>query len=387
MTRSANIPNIFEYATSELSQDAFLCWLIACSDCGDAAYRNLGLDFIRFLYNSTVSESGGKIDREDVNGLTDSGENQTFPWRQHHKIDVYFQARIKKEKVSFIIEDKTATQMHSGQLDRYAEAVRDDDIEEDDIRKIYFKTGYVFENERDQAMRFEYGIVDLDGFMEFLSAHRDHIANNVFKDYLAYIEKTKKEMDSILAQAHDFHGNLDQYQKVFKHNYAQFEIMRSIKEEVEYVLQQEEGRLGSIEDDERLIYKTEIGGTWTQFYWHKSTGKYDQKDIAEYIFWRLDAGYQLRLRHGAWRLGGNYYSDFHEHRKDRLYLYREIFKEEVEKALPDAFKEPTGKTGCESSIGEIIFNTKKNSVKNVIKALPEFQRTLIRRFDSSGLLK
>ena len=114
-------PNIFKYATGELSQDAFLCWLIACADCDDAALKELGLDFIRFLYdpkNYTKQEL-------NVSGLV---EDKKFPWKQYFKTDVYFQANINGKVVSFIIEDKTSSMMHGDQLKRYAEGIKNDGL-------------------------------------------------------------------------------------------------------------------------------------------------------------------------------------------------------------------------------------------------------------------
>lgn len=47
---SVRVPNIFDYATSELSQDAFICWLIKLADIEDhelqAASKNLLLFFV-----------------------------------------------------------------------------------------------------------------------------------------------------------------------------------------------------------------------------------------------------------------------------------------------------------------------------------------------------
>ena len=41
------------------------------------------------------------------------------PCPQHGGIDVYFQAKVDGNVVSFIVEDKTGTEMHGGQLERY----------------------------------------------------------------------------------------------------------------------------------------------------------------------------------------------------------------------------------------------------------------------------
>ena len=173
-------PNIFDYATSELSQDAFLCWLIACSDSEDESLKNLGLNFIRFLYDSTILE-GDQIlqDNDKIDGLV-KNEKRPYPWKQHEKIDVYFQAKINDKTVSFIIEDKTDTEMHSNQLKKYKEAIEKDKIQENEIRKIYLKTGYIYDDEKEFAKENGYGVVNLETFIKFLECHKD-TENEIFK--------------------------------------------------------------------------------------------------------------------------------------------------------------------------------------------------------------
>ena len=128
-----NTPNIFDYATSELSQDAFLCWLIACAGCHQP-FQKLGKDFIRFLYNP-ASANEMKVQQVELV----ENEECPYPWTQYKKIDVYFQAIVDNKKVSFIIEDKTGTQMHSNQLKRYAEDIQKDEISEDEVKRFISK--------------------------------------------------------------------------------------------------------------------------------------------------------------------------------------------------------------------------------------------------------
>ena len=52
--------NLFRYATSELSQDAFICWLLsyAIKDCNkDEALTNCAKDFIRFFIPELENEN------------------------------------------------------------------------------------------------------------------------------------------------------------------------------------------------------------------------------------------------------------------------------------------------------------------------------------------
>ena len=46
------VPNIFRYATKELSQDALICWLVACAKEADGELRECGLAFVEALMRS-----------------------------------------------------------------------------------------------------------------------------------------------------------------------------------------------------------------------------------------------------------------------------------------------------------------------------------------------
>ena len=71
-----NRPNIFNYATKELSQDAMICWFLECLNSEDEEYRKLGLNFVRFIFENEKIENAELFD-------------ETFPKTQYKKIDVY----------------------------------------------------------------------------------------------------------------------------------------------------------------------------------------------------------------------------------------------------------------------------------------------------------
>ncbi len=114
MEESCCRPNIFSYATKELSQDAMICWLIDWSgqenvqDEEERALRDCGRLFVQAL-----------LRKHDVNLGPNEEINKTEIYQQDHSIDVL--ARINSEKKEYIllVEDKTGTKDHSGQLQRY----------------------------------------------------------------------------------------------------------------------------------------------------------------------------------------------------------------------------------------------------------------------------
>ncbi len=97
-------PNIFSYATSELSQDAMFAWLIRWAD---PAYKNSDTS----LHNAA---------QKFVRLLTGKGEsfeiNKVNVGRHWENIDVW--AEIN-DNTFLVIEDKTGTSIHDDQLNRY----------------------------------------------------------------------------------------------------------------------------------------------------------------------------------------------------------------------------------------------------------------------------
>ena len=75
-------PNIFEYATKELSQDAIVCWLLKCCHSEDEMYKNIGLDFIKFI-----------LDDDSINEK-DIELEKNSPQAQYYHMDVYANIRV-----------------------------------------------------------------------------------------------------------------------------------------------------------------------------------------------------------------------------------------------------------------------------------------------------
>ena len=100
-------PNLFQYATSELSQDAILCWLLSWSDnkhkVTDPILHELGRNFLDSLYQCA---------------------NRTPP-ENYQSIEIYQQSGgidivcYVNGDTALVIEDKVGTKQHSNQLARY----------------------------------------------------------------------------------------------------------------------------------------------------------------------------------------------------------------------------------------------------------------------------
>ena len=98
-------PNLFDYATSELSQDAMFCYLMAWADGRhDGPMHGVGKRFLSFLASKAFP--GRTFDRFD----------DVVVKRQFLHIDILV---LRKGGHSIVIEDKTFTSFHDSQLERY----------------------------------------------------------------------------------------------------------------------------------------------------------------------------------------------------------------------------------------------------------------------------
>src|SRR5262245_1211548 len=121
------VPNLFNFATSELSQDAFICWLASWADPAlKAQHEALHATATAFLARLLDVGKGPLV--------ADFRSIQVR--RQCKGIDVLL---VLDGDTAIIIEDKTDTKDHSGQLDRYKKAVAGE-FPEDRIATVYLKT-------------------------------------------------------------------------------------------------------------------------------------------------------------------------------------------------------------------------------------------------------
>lgn len=176
-------PNIFHYATSELSQDAFICWLLKWSDplYAGMPMHDIGLDFLRELYSRAARIFPAKIESIEVK-------------KQDKHIDV--QCIVNGETV-ILIEDKTQTVQHSGQLERYKKALLDAGVPGTQIIPFYVQTG-------DQS---DFGNAKQNGYIvflrkDFLSFFRKHenirrkINNQILENFVSHLTIIEERVQS-----------------------------------------------------------------------------------------------------------------------------------------------------------------------------------------------
>lgn len=127
-------PNLFNFATSELSQDAVICWLLSWADqkykVGDdkqQALNKVATQLLQLFFERAGKELPQTIETLEVK-------------KQVKNIDILC---IVNNTYCVVIEDKVGTIQHSEQLTRYLDFIKNDykqTFTEDFIVPIYLQT-------------------------------------------------------------------------------------------------------------------------------------------------------------------------------------------------------------------------------------------------------
>jgi hypothetical protein len=172
-------PNLFTFATKELSQDAFICWLLSWAH---DEFKNSDTE----LHDCAVAMIHAMFVKHDKKPPTQIGKVEVR--KQDKQIDVLC---IINEEYVILIEDKTYTSNHSNQLEKYYKDVKSRKFETKNIIPIYYKTG-------DQS---DYCAVKKAGYKPFLrpdilSVLRLYKGTNpILLDYREYIESIESRVN------------------------------------------------------------------------------------------------------------------------------------------------------------------------------------------------
>ena len=167
--------NLFEYATKELSQDAFLRWFI------ENDYNGSGRDLLGVLAN---------VDSEKITNIR--------TWAQSEHIDICVDFDVDSEPHILIIEDKVNTGEHSNQLERYMKSVQKWNNASDDYKNrkshfIFYKTRILKENDKEyiesrkiEGKPFKWIVFDLMQINSFFEKYLNS-DNLIIKQYAEYV--------------------------------------------------------------------------------------------------------------------------------------------------------------------------------------------------------
>ena len=192
--------NIFNFTTSELSQDAFICWLCNWVNFDDNSLsedekklKSLATEFIEKMLDEKLEDRKVNIKR------------------QYQKIDVLLEIQNKTEFITkgnninpivdmyVIIEDKVGTGLHSNQIERYRELISEKN-EKDNGSRAKIKVVYYKIYDEDNMERLKENGVNVilgrENILELLKEYKDKINNSIFENYHNYLSNIETDVNS-----------------------------------------------------------------------------------------------------------------------------------------------------------------------------------------------
>ena len=170
-----NKPNIFDYATSELSHDAFIAWLMSWADpqFEGHALHELSRDVLFKCFINTCQLQPDSLKVEVI--------------RQHYHIDVFVKVTTTDNTVwGLIFENKVYTHQHSDQLNRYKATIAEkENLDADNILGIYYK---MWEQSNMNVVNSSgYFHLDRKMMLELLDQHIANIQSDIVLHYYSYL--------------------------------------------------------------------------------------------------------------------------------------------------------------------------------------------------------
>ena len=279
--------NIFNFATSELSQDAFICWCLNWLNYEDSELRALAVDLLK------------EFGEEDV-----FDNQEIIIKRQFKKIDIL--VVLKGLNRVYIIEDKVHSSESKDQIGGYKGKIKelgkdekkdlgiDENIE---VKTVYFKTGFHFSPDKNVKAN---KIITGKMFKEILEKYRNK--NEILDNYYEYlVEKLRtqeNEKDYLECKA-ESHWDWN----IAKSNIAQYCFLKEMFSEERVKSFKNKGN-GPVVSQYNLLEKEIIS--------------YGETGETFRIFWRVDTlteGTYLRL---------SYYYIFKNRKDNKTLNYKEI---------------------------------------------------------------
>ena len=174
-----SLPNIFSYATSELSQDAMFAWLLSCASPiikkQDSSLYDVACSFLRLI----LGQPNYVVNKMNVG-------------RQWQNIDVW--AEIN-DNAFLIIEDKVETSIHSNQLERYKEIVKKEyEGKRDQLFFVYIKTGNEPKSTLKEIEEKGYRTILRHDIIKCLNSYNGN--NSLLKSYLSHLIEIENDTQS-----------------------------------------------------------------------------------------------------------------------------------------------------------------------------------------------
>ncbi len=178
-----NKPNIFKFATKELSQDAFIAWLVSWAspelNSEDQPLNETAKQFVRHLLGFDEQFEIFKI--------------KVKP--QWKRIDISIEVN---DKYFILVEDKTHSKESKDQLVCYSKIANDHYINKGYlVHCVYLKTGNEPANSLDKIISKGYRIVSRQCLLRLLGQSSSN--HPILQDYLAHIRNLEDKTNSFMS--------------------------------------------------------------------------------------------------------------------------------------------------------------------------------------------
>ena len=277
--------NIFEFATKELSQDAFLCWSINWLN---GSVNGPLYDYAKSMLDLFLGEN-----KEDY-------YCDVKIFRQYEKIDVLVMFKDEKGKShALIIEDKTNTSEHGDQMQRYEKKLKEKIPQDEslkayvnpEIHLAYVKTGIMYDADIRMVDKGA-NVVDIDMLLKVIYPFAVLDISEILIYFYEYIESIKNGRLNTEEQIKNGDYELALYDR-----YGQFYFLDKIFENRSKY--KEVGELYDGMEKNEIVYTDHIyagtnrgGSPWIEYaFWkEKYPINYLVPFVNEYhsLFWRVD---------------------------------------------------------------------------------------------------
>lgn len=176
---SCNTPNIFSFATSELSQDAILAWVLSWADPSMRKQdSSLNIIAVKLLQKMLGVDSSFAINSIKVGC-------------QWQNIDIWAEVN---DDIFLIIEDKTHTSVHDNQLERYREIANDYYKGDRRILGAYVKTGNEPKGIIDEIKNIGYEVLERIDVLNCIKDYTGH--SDLVKYFLKHLWELENDTNS-----------------------------------------------------------------------------------------------------------------------------------------------------------------------------------------------
>lgn len=169
-----NDTNLFSYATSELSQDAFICWLLAHAKTDNqnknSAITQCALDFIHEIPQLSKATNISDI------------------WRQFSVGNVRIDILLAIDDYKIIIEDKIGSEATDSQIQAQKNALIASGVPANQIICVFYKT--VPQCYQPKTADKVFNRADL---LRIFNKYKANINSDIFNNYIEYLENFNHE--------------------------------------------------------------------------------------------------------------------------------------------------------------------------------------------------